>query len=214
MSETLGKWSFWIMFVAFNVTFFPMSILGLLGMPRRIYTYQNGLGWNGLNLIVSIGGFFFALGVFLTFVNLWISRKHPKTAGPNPWDADTLEWATDSPTPEYNFAEVPIVESRHPLWDGPLRYGTGPFGLSGALERAIPTTGGLSAEPEHVLFVPRETALPFWVALGIALVFLAFLVEAVLVAVIGIVLAFIAGLRWVWRIGGEHPDIVEVLDEP
>jgi len=214
LSETLGKASFWIMFVGFNVAFFPMSILGLLGMPRRIYTYQNGLGWNGLNLIVSIGGFAFAVGVVLTFVNLWISRKHPKTAGANPWDADTLEWATDSPTPEYNFVDVPIVEGRHPLWDGPLHYGAGPFGASGALERAIPTTGGLSAEPEHVLYVPRETALPFWVAFGLALVFLAFLIEAILVAFIGIAVAALAVLRWTWRIGNEHVDIVEVEERP
>ena len=128
--------------------------------------------------------------------------------------ADTLEWATDSPTPEYSFVEVPIVEGRHPLWEGPLEYGTGPFGAVGALERAIPTTGGLSAEPEHVLYVPPETALPFWVAVGVALIFLAFLVEAALVAAIGVVLAFLAGLRWVWRVGGEHPDIVEVEDRP
>jgi len=100
------------------------------------------------------------------------------------------------------------------LWDGPLHYGAGPFGASGALERAIPTTGGLSAEPEHVLYVPRETALPFWVAFGLALVFLAFLIEAILVAFIGIAVAALAVLRWTWRIGNEHPDIVEVEERP
>ncbi len=203
LSERLGHASFWVMFVGFNIAFFPMHILGLLGMPRRIYTYQSGLGWDWLNLVASIGGFMFALGVGITFVNLWVSRKHPRDAGPNPWDADTLEWATDSPTPEWNFAAVPIVESRHPLWDQqPMTFAKdGAFGPEGALRRAIPITGGLHAEPEEVLYVPPETAVPFWVALGLALAFVAMLVEAQLVAIVGLAIAGIAVLRWTWRIG-------------
>jgi cytochrome c oxidase subunit 1/cytochrome c oxidase subunit I+III len=203
LSEPLGKASFWIMFVGFNVAFFPMHILGLLGMARRVYTYQSHLGWDWLNLVVSIGGFVFATGVLLTFVNLFVSRRHPRDAGPDPWKADTLEWAIDSPVPEYNFASVPLVESRHPLWDQrplPLLE-DGAFGAEGALRRAIPITGGLTAVPEDVLSVPHETMLPFWTALGLALVFVAFLVEAALVAVIGLFVAGIAVLRWTWRTG-------------
>jgi cytochrome c oxidase subunit 1/cytochrome c oxidase subunit I+III len=203
LSERLGHASFWVMFVGFNVAFFPMHILGLLGMPRRVYTYQAGLGWDWLNLIATIGGFAFAIGVGLTFVNVWVSRKHPKDAGPDPWRGDTLEWATDSPTPEWNFAAIPVVESRHPLWDeDPMEYrDDGPFGAEGALRRAIPITGGLHAEPEEVLHVPSETALPFWTALGIALVFVAMLVEAQLVAAIGIGVIATAVVRWTWRLG-------------
>src|SRR3954451_11734675 len=207
LSERLGRWSFWVMFIGFNVAFFPMHILGLLGMPRRIYTYQSGLGWDWLNLVASIGGFMFALGVGITFVNLWVSRKHPRDAGPNPWDADTLEWATDSPTPEWNFAAVPIVESRHPLWDQkPMTFAEGgEYGPEGALRRAIPITGGLRAEPQDVLYVPPQTALPFSVALGIALVFTAMLVEAQLVAILGLFTAGVAVLRWTWHLGYRGP---------
>jgi cytochrome c oxidase subunit I len=206
LSERLGKTSFWVMFIGFNVAFFPMHILGLLGMARRVYTYDSGLGWDWLNLVASIGGFIFATGVLLTFVNLFVSPRHPRDAGPDPWEADTLEWATDSPTPEYNFLAVPLVESRHPLWDQqPLPLvADGPFGPAGALERAIPITGGLTAEPESVLHVPPETALPFWVALGIAVVFVAALVDAALIAIIGLALGGIAVLRWTWLLGGEQ----------
>src|SRR5947207_6264212 len=94
LSAALGRTSFWVMFIGFNVAFFPMHILGLLGMARRVYTYQSGLGWDWLNIVASIGGFMFAMGVGITFVNLWGSRKHPPDAGPHPWDTDTLEWAT------------------------------------------------------------------------------------------------------------------------
>jgi cytochrome c oxidase subunit I+III len=204
LSERLGKASFWVMFVGFNVAFFPMHILGLLGMARRVYTYQSGLGWDWLNLVASIGGFMFATGVLLTFVNLFVSRRHPEDAGANPWNADTLEWATDSPTPEYNFVAVPLVEDRHPLWTGePLRViEDGAFGPEGARERKIPITGGITAEPEAVLRVPPETTQPFWVAVGLALMFTALLIEAALVAIVGLVVAAVAVLRWTWHIGG------------
>ncbi|HYL50813.1 MAG TPA: cbb3-type cytochrome c oxidase subunit I, partial [Acidimicrobiia bacterium] len=214
LSERLGHMSFWVMFIGFNVAFFPMHILGLLGMPRRIYTYPSGLGWEWLNLVSSIGGFIFAIGVGITFLNLWVSRKHPRDAGPNPWHADTLEWATDSPTPEWNFAAVPIVESRHPLWDQqPMTFAeNGAYGPEGALRRAIPITGGLHADPEDVLYVPAETALPFWVALGLALVFLAMLVQAQLVAIVGLAVAGVAVLRWAWRIGDRDVPASEETD--
>jgi cytochrome c oxidase subunit I len=203
LSEPLGRWSFWTMFVGFNVAFFPMHILGLLGMPRRVYTYQSGLGWDALNLVASIGGFVFAVGVLMTFVNVWWSHRRGEPAGDNPWDADSLEWATTSPPGEYNFVAIPIVTSRHPLWDQrPLPVADeGPYGPEGAFDRAITITGGLSAEPEEVLRVPHETALPFWAALGLAVFFLGLLVRADLVGAIGIALAGLAVLRWTWRTG-------------
>jgi cytochrome c oxidase subunit I len=116
MSERLGKWHFWLAFVSFNVAFFPMHILGLQGMPRRIYTYQPELGWGDLNLVVSIGSAFFFLSFVLFLWNVLFSLQRGEPAGNNPWDAGTLEWATTSPPLPQNFDRIPFVTDREPLW--------------------------------------------------------------------------------------------------
>ena len=120
MNETLGKWSFWTSFTGFNVAFLPMHLTGLLGMPRRIYTYPAHMGWDALNMITSVGAFVFAIGILLTFINVLVSLRIGRIAGPNPWDAPTLEWSVPSPPPPYNFAVLPTVASRHPLWEQQL----------------------------------------------------------------------------------------------
>jgi len=117
LSEKLGLWNFWLVFIGLNLTFFPMHMLGLLGMPRRQWTYHEGLGWNLYNFIASIGAFTIALGVLFFLVNLVVSFRTGARAGADPWDAWTLEWATSSPPPEYNFIKTPVVRSRRPLWD-------------------------------------------------------------------------------------------------
>jgi len=116
-SETLGKWSFWLFLIGFHLTFDFMHIPGLLGMPRRIYTYEAGRGWEILNLIVTVGAVFQAVGVLVFVYNLVWSYFRGKPAGNDPWDAWTLEWSTSSPPPDYNFATIPTVRSRRPLWD-------------------------------------------------------------------------------------------------
>ncbi len=117
LSEKLGLWNFWLVFIGLNLTFFPMHMLGLLGMPRRQWTYHEGLGWNLYNFVASIGSFTIALGVLFFVVNLVVSFRSGARAGADPWDAWTLEWATSSPPPEYNFIKTPVVRSRRPLWD-------------------------------------------------------------------------------------------------
>jgi cytochrome c oxidase subunit I len=117
LSETLGQWHFWMFFIGFHLTFDFMHIPGLLGMPRRIYTYEPGRGWDIWNLIVTIGVAFQAVGILVFTYNLVRSYFLGKPAGHDPWDAWTLEWSTGSPPPAYNFAVIPTVKSRRPLWD-------------------------------------------------------------------------------------------------
>ncbi len=207
LSEKLGKISFWVMFVGFNITFFPMHILGFLGMPRRIYTYNDGLGWGGLNAMVSIGSAVFGLGTAITLFNWIWSRRRGAPAGDNPWEADSLEWAITSPPPHYNFASIPLVASRHPLWDQqPLPYAesgeepeTSGLGPEGAVERETPITSGIDTRPEGNLEIPHETYLPFFLALGLTGLFLGLLIDAAIVGVMGIALAVVAMLWWTWR---------------
>jgi cytochrome c oxidase subunit 1 len=116
-NETLGQLHFWLFFIGFHLTFDFMHIPGLLGMPRRIYTYEPGRGWDIWNLIVTIGVAFQAAGILVFALNLIWSYFRGKVAGNDPWDAWTLEWSTSSPPPEYNFAVIPTVRSRRPLWD-------------------------------------------------------------------------------------------------
>ena len=117
LSERLGKWHFWLMFAGFNITFFPMHFLGVIGMPRRIYTYDADMGWTAWNAVISGGSLVLAFSIVLLLVNIVVSLRRGEKAGDNPWDAPSLEWATSSPPHHYNFAVVPTVRSRYPLWD-------------------------------------------------------------------------------------------------
>jgi cytochrome c oxidase subunit 1/cytochrome c oxidase subunit I+III len=117
LSERLGKWNFWLAVIGFNGAFFVQHFLGLMGMPRRVYTYPDVRGWALLNLISSVGAFVLGLSVLVFVWNMVVSLRRGKLAGDNPWRAWTLEWATTSPPPEYNFERVPPVNSRRPLWD-------------------------------------------------------------------------------------------------
>jgi cytochrome c oxidase subunit 1 len=116
MSERLGRWHFWTAFIGFNLAFFPMHILGMQGMPRRVYTYQPEMGWGNLNLLVTFGALVFTVSFVVFLANVLMSRSSGAIAGDNPWDAGTLEWATSSPPPPYNFARIPFVTNREPLW--------------------------------------------------------------------------------------------------
>ncbi len=129
MDETLGHWHFWLAFVGFQITFFPMHILGLLGMPRRIYTYQADVGWANLNLLVTCGAFIFFASFVVFLFNVAVSLKGGAHASANPWTAPTLEWATSSPPPPQNFDHIPVVISRWPLWSEPVGL-TGVVGLA------------------------------------------------------------------------------------
>ena len=117
LSERLGRWHFWLFVVGFNVTFLPMHWLGMMGMPRRIYTYPADRGWDFWNLVASLGVLFQGAAILVFLVNVVLALRRGERAGNDPWDAWTLEWSTGSPPPPYNFETVPAVGSRRPLWD-------------------------------------------------------------------------------------------------
>jgi cytochrome c oxidase subunit 1 len=145
LDETLGRWHFWLAFISFNVAFFPMHFLGLMGMPRRVYTYTRDMGWDYLNLLSSAGGVFFAASFAVLIANVIRSLRRGELAGDNPWGASTLEWATSSPPPPYNFSRIPVVTHRDPLWaDG----------------GNLPVVAGLSIERREVLLSSVADAEP------------------------------------------------------
>jgi cytochrome c oxidase subunit I+III len=191
LGERMGKWSFWWMFVGFNLAFFPMHISGLLGMPRRTYTYQPGLGWDIWNLVSTIGAFVFGVGALLTFWNWWRSRRHGAPAGNDPWHGDTLEWATTSPPPEYNFEAIPEVRSREPVWDQPeLRDGFQPPELGGrplADGHLTLSTGLLDAEPEAIVHMPHASSWPLWLTVGLLVLSFGVLTGNIALLVAGVV---------------------------
>ncbi len=200
LDERLGRWSFWVSFVGFNLAFFPMHIAELMGMPRRIYTYDSGLGWTGPNLVTSIGAFIFAAGVLLTLANVVRSRTRGERAGPNPWDAATLEWSTASPPPAYNFARIPVVASRHPLWEDRLDEGSARSVLDSDIVlddgRETIATTPLDAQADAILVMPGDSIVPVLCALATALVFFALLWHAWWLAGLGALLTTFSGLAW------------------
>ena len=167
MSENLGKWAFWLIFIGFNLTFFPMHILGLQGMPRRIYTYQPDMPWHGLNMFVSVSAVVLVAGFLVFFIDAIRSVRRGPPAGDNPWDASTLEWATSSPPPSYNFARIPVVDGADPLWEQREILAVA-AGLRTDRRELIITTVG-AAGPEAREASPRNSIWPFWAALATSL---------------------------------------------
>ncbi len=221
-NERLGKWAFWLTFVSFNLTFFPMHLLGLFGMPRRYYTYLEEVHWGGINLFVTVSAFVLALGFGLAIFNLVWSRWKGAPAGPNPWDADTLEWATTSPPPEYNFLELPRVHSRYPLWDQPIatvgdeaepHHGR-PVLLppDGVEEHYTLSTTGVDAEPEQVIAMPHPTPWPLVLVIGITIALYGVLVRGFWLGIAGVLLVAVALGGWFWPTWEDEE--VELAGEP
>jgi cytochrome c oxidase subunit I len=202
MDERLGKWSFWVAFIGFNLGFFPMHIAGLLGMPRRIYTYSSEMGWGPVNLVITIGSYVFALGVLLFVVNAWKSWRTGARAAANPWDAASLEWATASPPPSYNFAVIPTVASRYPLWEDRMTGATGRSSVRKGLlldqgRETIGTTV-LDAEPDVILRMPEDSLSPLALALTLSLAFVGLLLHSWGLAIVAALLCMVAAIVWLW----------------
>ncbi len=202
MNEAFAKVGFWVMFIGFNTAFFPMHILGILGMPRRIYTYSDHLGWSTVNLVISIGAFVFAIGLLLFLINVFRSYHNGAPAGANPWGAASLEWSTSSPPPVYNFAVIPIVASRYPLWEdmmdeGPERSSVGTGMLLDQGRETVGTTV-LDAEPDVILRMPGDSYLPFLLSLSLTAVFVSCLLHSGWGLGVTALGTFVASVWWVW----------------
>ena len=169
LDDRLGRISFWLLFAGFNLTFFPMHLLGLGGMPRRIYTYPAAMGWQGMNLLASVGAATIAVSLLVYLVNVAVSLRRGAVAGDNPWGAATLEWATSSPPPSYNFSPQPTVASSEPLWHTELA--PPPLVGLGADRREVLVTFLLDAEPDHRYEMPGPSLWPLLTAITTSFMF-------------------------------------------
>jgi heme/copper-type cytochrome/quinol oxidase subunit 1 len=198
--ERPGQISFWVLFVGTNLLFFPMHIVGLLGMPRRVYTYPDGIGWTAYNLAETIGGYLTAVGILLLFGNLVASFFRGEPAGPDPWHGPTLEWTTSSPPPEYNFAVVPKVTSPYPNWDAADReedrrkLAARVLVLEQGHEQ--PAVTPVDARFDEVVEMPHESPWPIVLAFTLSLVFVMLLIHRYGVAGIMGILCLLALLGW------------------
>jgi cytochrome c oxidase subunit I len=201
--ELPGQISFWILFVGTNLLFFPMYIVGLLGMPREVYTYAPGAGWAAYNLAETVGGFMTALGILVLIANLVASYFKAAPSGPDPWHGPTLEWATSSPPPPYNFAVIPTVSSAYANWDEKDReqdrhkLAEGVMVLEQGHEQPVSTTAdGRFAE---VIEMPHSSPWPIILAFSVSLVFASLVVDKIAFAGIAGVLCVLALVGWHWK---------------
>jgi cytochrome c oxidase subunit I len=168
LSERLGKINFWLTVIGFNVTFFPMHILGAEGMPRRVYRYAPMMGWDSLNMLATVGAFILGFAVLVLVVNMVMSLRSGEEAGNDPWDGRTLEWTMPSPPPEYNFARIPIVRGRDAFWLE--KYGRA-LEPEQARQGAVEPTGHvLEPGPAEVIHVPPPSIFPLVLAAGILVI--------------------------------------------
>jgi cytochrome c oxidase subunit I len=201
--ERWAQASFWLTFVGTFVTFFPMHIVGLLGMTRRVYTYEAGLGWDGYNLVETIGAYLMAVGIVAIFANLLWSAFRGPAAGPDPFFGGTLEWTIPSPPPPYNFAVIPTVSSPYPNWDradrmeDDRRLARGQLSLPAGHE--TPATTVREGRPDEVLEMPAESAFPILLAAATCGVFAMLLLSHYGAAAVFALLALACVAGWHWH---------------
>jgi cytochrome c oxidase subunit I+III len=200
LSERIGRWSFGLMFAGFNLAFFPMHMAGLAGMPRRVATYADGLGWNLWNALSTVGAFVFAAGVVLCLADLVRTMRRPEQPHGNPWHADSLEWL---PQQDYGVRSIPQIASREPLWDRPAlsqEVESGQHWLPGTAfgGRESLATSPVDAQIRHLLRLPGDGWSPFVAAAGTAGFFLLLTVKMMVVAWACGIAAVVATVAWLW----------------
>jgi cytochrome c oxidase subunit 1/cytochrome c oxidase subunit I+III len=201
--EGVAKASFWVAFVGTALTFFPMHMLGLLGMTRRVYTYPNGMGWGAYNLSETVGAFILTAGLLMIFANLAYSRFRGPAAGSDPFGGGTLEWATTSPPPHYNFAVIPVVRSAYPTWDREDREADRARLRRGELVfdegHETPAATVVDAVPDEVLEMPSESPWPLVLSVCTAGLFVMLLVRHYVVAGVFALLVLLVLAAWHWK---------------
>jgi cytochrome c oxidase subunit I+III len=211
LSERMGRWACWLIFGGMNLAFFPMHISGLMGMPRRVYTYREGLGWDVWNLLSTIGAYIVAAGVALVILDLVLHLRVKGKVATNPWNAGTLEWL---PQDSYATRSIPHVTSREPLWDQPglvEQVEGGQHYLPGSAtgERETLVTSPRHAQPQYVAVLPGPSWLPMLAGVGTALFFFMLTLKLTLPSILFAALTLWALLRWVWETDrfGHHPPV-------
>jgi cytochrome c oxidase subunit I+III len=205
---SVSKAAFWLIFLGFHGTFLIMHFTGLMGMPRRVFTYEAGMGWDIPNLISSIASFVMTAGFALFVLDIILQTRFGRRFRRNPWGGTGLDWAMPTPAPNYNFASLPLVTGRDPLTDN-ARLGAdiaaGKGYLAGAPRGQMETlcVDMATGRPEHVLVLPKNDYTPFWMAAALAIFFVAFLFSAYWIAPIGLVIAGVFGWRWLWSLGAK-----------
>jgi cytochrome c oxidase subunit I+III len=202
LSERLGRWVFWLMFAGFNIAFFPMHLSGLLGMPRRVWTYPSGLGWDWLNMISTIGAFMLAAGVLIFVLDLLYRFRLSNEGAGNVWDAGTLEWL---PNGNYAARSIPIITSREPLWEQPnisQDVEAGRYYLPNAPTHGRETivTSPIEAVPQYIIRMPGPSWWHFGAAVFLAATFFLLTFKLVTPAIICAVLMVGFCVRWGWEL--------------
>jgi cytochrome c oxidase subunit 1 len=215
MGERLGRWQFWLFFIGFNVAFYPMHHLGLQGMPRRVYTYPAGMGWQPLNMLATAGAVLIVVSVLLFIINAVRSYRSGELAGESPWGSGTLEWATASPPPAYNYDRPPVVRARDPLWEPITEAPAEPTQVVGLAERVREglVTTVLDALPSHRLVFPDPSIWPFLSAVTLTVLFIGSIFTPWAVVWGGIPVA-IAVTLWFWPKRAETVEHLAVEKRP
>jgi cytochrome c oxidase subunit I+III len=201
LSERMGTWACSLMFIGMNLAFFPMHISGLLGMPRRVWTYADGYGLEIFNFLSTLGAFVFAIGVAIVLIDLLLHFRPAGKVDTNPWNAGTLEWL---PQDNYAIRSVPFITSREPLWDDPhLRdeVDEGAHYLPGVLTgyRETIVTSPIDAKPQYLLRLPGPSWWPVLAGVGTAVFFLALTVKWMIPVLVGAIVAILSMLKWLWE---------------
>jgi cytochrome c oxidase subunit 1/cytochrome c oxidase subunit I+III len=213
-----GVWSFWLTFAGLNLTFFPMHVAGLLGMPRRVYTYPSGFGWDPWMMLSTIGSYLLGIGLMLTLGVLVQSWMNGPPAPADPWGGETLEWATDSPPEPYNFEVLPTVHNLHPLWDARSRasFDQGAHSEDRVLAAGheVLQTSELDAEPERRLAMPEDTPVPLVTAMALFATFVLLLLGWYVPCVVAGAVSAIAIAWWLWPWMPPHQALSEPVPHP